>query len=241
MNIGRRNEFRGSELFWAHSVKELYVPAVQFFCKALSDRLLPPFSNLAEEADKFADEEFKRLGALPAFCESDGGDLAERAQDNAVVWYSSMAAVRQSVINLYAVGLRHLFEQQLFDLIRHVPLATRGRADYKKDLKALRENGVDFQRFKSWPILEELRLVCNAVKHAEGSATTQLKSKRPDLFIDPIMKGLPLFDRPGAVIQPLAGEDMYLREADIEKYAAAIEGFWDEVSQSLERMTVDAS
>jgi hypothetical protein len=209
---------------------------VQFFCKALFERLLPPFNNLNEEADKFADEEFRRLCALPAYYETDGGELAELAHDNAVSWYSSMATVRQSVINLYAVGLRHLFEQQLFDLVHHVPLACRERADYGKDCVALRENGIDIERFSSWPALEELRLVCNAVKHAEGSATFQLKELRPDIFAHEAMAGLPLLDRPGPVFQPLAGEDIFLREADIEKYASAIESFWNEISQHLEQM-----
>ena len=241
MSTAQTSEFQGSELFWAHSVKSLYVPTIRYFSKALSDRLLPVFNNLAEEAGRFEHEEYQRLGALPAFYESDGSELAERAHDNAVFWYSSMAAVKQSVINLYAVGLRHLFEQQLFDLVRHVPLASKDDADYKKDLEALCKNGVDVERFGSWQMLEELRLICNAVKHAEGSGTSQLRSLRPDLFVYPTMAGLSLFSRSVSVLQPLAGEDIYLREADIEKYALAIENFWDEVSQRLEQMAANVA
>src|SRR4030067_324726 len=111
MRTAQASEFQGSDVFCAHSVKSLYVPTIRYFSKALSDRLLPVFNNLAEEAGRFEHEEYQRLGALPAFYESDGSELAERAHDNAVFWYSSMAAVKQSVINLYAVGLRHLFEQ----------------------------------------------------------------------------------------------------------------------------------
>ena len=241
MSTAQTSEFQGSELFWAHSVKSLYVPTIRYFSKALSDRLLPVFNNLAEEAGRFEHEEYQRLGALPAFYESDGSELAERAHDNAVFWYSSMAAVKQSVINLYAVGLRHLFEQQLFDLVRHVPLASKDDADYKKDLEALCKNGVDVERFGSWQMLEELRLICNAVKHAEGSATFQLRSLRPDIFVDPTMADLLLFARAVSVLQPLAGEDIYLREVDIEKYALAIENFWNEVSQRLEQMAANVA
>lgn len=236
MSTALTSAFQGSEPFWAHSVKSLYVPAIQYFSKALSERLLPLLNNLAEEADRFEHEEYQRLGTLPAYYESDGGELAGRAHDNAVSWYSSMAAVKQSVINLYAVGLRHLFEQQLFDLVRHVPLSSRGNADYEKDLKALCKNGIDVEHFGSWRILDELRLICNAVKHAEGSATSQLRNLRPDLFVDSTMADLQLFACAGSVLQPLAGEDIYLREADIEKYALAIENFWNEVSQRLEQM-----
>ena len=43
-------------------------------------------------------------------------------------------------------------------------------------------------------------------------------------------------NRPVPVLQPLAGEDIYLREGDVEKYAATIENFWNEVSERLEQM-----
>ena len=101
--------FQRNELFWARSVKALYGPVVQYFSRALPERLLPPFSNLASEAERFAEAEFQRLGALPALYETDGSELAELANDNGVSWYASMAAVRQSVVNLHTVGLRHLF------------------------------------------------------------------------------------------------------------------------------------
>lgn len=236
MSTSQTSELEKNSLFWARSVKSLYIPPVHYFSKALSERVLPAFNNLASEADQFAKNEFRRLGALPGFYETDGSELAELANDNAVSWYSSMAAVRQSVINLHAVGLRHLFEQQLYDLVRHVPLASRSNAHYKKDLKSFHKNGVDVTTFNSWPALEELRLVCHAVKHAEGAAASQLKSVRPDLFVDPVVANLPFLNRPGSVLQPLAGEDIYLREADIEYYAVAIENFWNEFSQRLENM-----
>ena len=240
MNPASTSEFHPNEVFWAHSVQSLYVPGVQYFSKALFERLLPPFNNLAEEANKFSEEEYRRLGALPALNASDCGELAEMAHDSAASWCSSMAAVKQSVINLYAVGLRHLFEQQLFDFVRHVPLTSRNSADYEKDCAALRQNGIDVDRFKSWSALEELRLVCNAVKHAEGSATHQLENRRPDIFVPQATAGVLFVGRPGLVLQPLAGEDIYLREGDVEEYAATIERFWNEVSQRLEQMAATA-
>lgn len=235
------SKFQGSEIFWARYINNIYIPAVSYFGKVLSERLLPPFGNLIEEANNFAIEEMHRLTLLPPFCESDGGDVADIANDNALCWYSSMRALRQSIINLHAVGLRHLFEQQLFDIVHHVPLASGDNADYKKDLKALAYNGFDYQQFVSWPVIEELRLVCNAVKHAEGSASDQLKGLRPDLFTDPQMERVTLFNRPNLIVQPLAGEDIYLKETDIKKYADMIEMFWMEIGKRLEQLAVDKS
>ena len=233
----RSNGFQGSAQFWAESVKHLYVSSFRYFAAALSQRLLPPFSNLEAEAEQFAENEYARLGTVPSLQESDAADVADLANDNAVTWYISMAAVRQSVINLHAVGLRHLFEQQVFDLVLHVPLRAAATADIIKDLQALRDNGIHANEFESWQTLEELRLVCNVVKHAEGGAATRLRAIRPDLFVNPSVANLPFLTRPGSVFQPLAGEDIYVREADIERYADAVKSFWEQVSQALEQMS----
>jgi hypothetical protein len=236
MKTVQASGFQRNELFWARSVKALYAPVVQCFSRVLSERLLPPFSNLASDAERFAEEELQRLSALPVLYETDSSELAELANDNGVSWYASMVGVRQSVVNLHAVGLRHLFEQQLYDLVRRVPLASRSSATYEKDLKALCKSRIDVKNFNSWPTLEELRLACHAVKHGPGSAASQLKRLRSDLFVNPVVPTLSSLNRPGSVLQPLAGEDIYLRETDIEKYAAAIENFWNEVSERLEQM-----
>ena len=42
--------------------------------------------------------------------------------------------------------------------------------------------GISIEEFRSWNDLEELRLVCNAVKHAEGGSAKALEKIRPDLF-----------------------------------------------------------
>lgn len=236
MSTTPTNGFHGSERFWANTVKRLYVPAIRYFTKALPERLLPPFKNLKAEAEQCAEEEYQRLGNCASNGANDGAELAKMAEDEAINWYMSMMAVRQSVINLHAVGLRHLFEQQVFDLVYYVPLASRTKADFEEDMKAIRDNGVEIEHFQSWLILEELRHVCNAVKHAEGNSAATLKTLRPDLFIHPAVAGLPFLNRPGRVSQPLAGKDIYLCEAEIEKYAQAIVDFWGEFSQILERL-----
>ena len=44
--------------------------------------------------------------------------LAERAHDKGLVFYETMYGLRQSVLNLFAVGLFHRLEQELADLCR---------------------------------------------------------------------------------------------------------------------------
>lgn len=233
--------FVGQARFWADSVKSLYRSVVRMYSRALPERLLPAFSDLNAEADEFMKSEAKRLGALSIFAEDDGSGVWEQAHDDAVAWYTTMQGIRQGTINLHAVGLRHLFEQQLFDFGFYARLFERRRADYARDKEALEQNGIVVSEFKCWKDLEELRLLANAVKHAEGSAAENLRKIRPQLFIAPFAEEagtaeLASFLKAPVIRQPLAGDDLYVRESDISRYSAAVEGFWDQVSERLIEM-----
>jgi hypothetical protein len=236
--------FNGSERVCIETIKSSYIYSIQCFSKALRERILPPFNNLESEADKISKEEYERLCNLPSDGNSDLCDLADSANGKGQIWYSTMTGVRQSVINLYAVGLRHLFEQHLFDLLCILDVATRRKADYRKD-KDILDKAIKITNFRSWTSLEELRLVCNTVKHAEGDSSKDLKIKRPDLFLNPLLSGQ--FDGyPDVALwwdkmslrtvvrQPLMGENFYLQESDIKNYSIAIEDFWNELIEKLQ-------
>jgi hypothetical protein len=77
--------------------------------------------------------------------------------------------VRQSVINLYAVGLRHLYEQQFSYLVMRLLKDYQRQAYYKKDIKVLVDtNEIDIKSFRSWKKIEELGYVCNACEACRG-------------------------------------------------------------------------
>ena len=61
-----------------------------------------------------AEAEFDRLGSMPADPDVsiNLGDIAHWATEHGIEYYETMLAVRQGMVNLLAVGLHHLFEQQ---------------------------------------------------------------------------------------------------------------------------------
>ena len=229
MSVLKRNA-----IYWAGYCRDGYAPALQYFADALADRLLPQFSNLNNETERFAEEEYKRLGSLPGDPEIDMADIAEQATDLAVSWYLSMTAVRQSIINLFAIGLRHLFEQQVFDFVSHAHISNAVNADFHRDIGSLTVDGIDVKQFQSWSRLEELRLVCNTVKHAEGGSARELKALRPEFFQSPGESALSILTGPGPVRQPMAGEDVFLAVEDIHTYCEAARHFWNELAEKLE-------
>lgn len=90
--------------------------------------------------------------------------------------------------------------------------------------------GIDATRLQSWSKVDELRLVANSIKHAEGSAVEQLRRRHADLFEHPDLKenDLSSFASSPAVYLPLAGQDIYLTVGDLRDYQTAIVSFWQE-------------
>ena len=88
---------------------EHHVPQIEAFQTNAFERVDAAFRGIEAEADARAEAEFERLGSLPADPDSwtDMGDLADLATEHGIAYYETMAAIRQSVVNLLAVGLHH--------------------------------------------------------------------------------------------------------------------------------------
>lgn len=205
---------------WGSHIIQSFFPPVCYFSKVFSERFLSAFNDLNTEAELTC-QHYE----------------SEHAWDEALVEYTSVCNVRQSMINLHAVGLRHLFEQQFCWLVSRLLEERQREANYKVDEKVLIDIGeINIESFHSWKKLKELEYVCNAVKHAEGYSAKNLEKVRPDLFKNPILLGLPDINFSGKrllIRQPLAGYDIYLQETDIKQYALAIEDFWNEFIEKL--------
>jgi predicted RNase H-like HicB family nuclease len=201
---------------WGSHIIQSFFPPVRYLSKVFSERFLPSFNDLNTEAE--------------LTCQS-------YESEHAIVEYISLYDVRQGMINLHAVGLRHLFEQQFCYLVSRLLDERNREANYKKDEKILVQIGeINIESFRSWNKLKELECVCNAVKHAEGYSARKLEGIRPDLFKNPILFEFPNinFGRERLPIhRPLEGDDIYLQETDIKQYALAIEDFWNEFIEKL--------
>ena len=176
-------------LWVANAIPRIYLPPVEAYRTTALTKIFPVFDNLEPEAEAITEAEFERLcaqGAGPDF-HGDLSDLAERATESGQEYGETLLAIRQSVLNLLAAGLYHLFEQQQKGLF-HQTVASRAGTDFSwKALdNSLAASGVDRGRLPGAASLEELRLAANAIKHgakdAAGNAAGKLAAVRPDLF-----------------------------------------------------------
>ena len=234
--------FRGmfrSGSFWADYFDSIFIPDIDAYASCLIKRLLPSFENLDNEANRIEQKEYERLCSSWGHDEYvDSASLAERAMNKAIAYMQTISGIQQGLINLFGAGLYHLFEQQLLFYHRRellIPTEENRLAFLKgsKTHELLAANGIDITFFTSWARLDELRLLANAVKHADGQSCAQLRVQRPDLFCSPISveTGFP-FVR-SVVYQPLAGEGIYLNEVEFKRYVEDVKAFWSELGQRL--------
>jgi hypothetical protein len=86
-----------NQRFWAGQFDRVFVPQIRALVDTLRDRLLPAFDNLEAEAERKSDEEYERLGSLPASEDVDMADLAETAMETGVAHYQMMSGLRQGL------------------------------------------------------------------------------------------------------------------------------------------------
>lgn len=217
---------------------------VTIFVENVQGRLLPTFHDIESEAEKVQEQEWNRLCSSCSSPDIDPADLAEKARDAGIDYYMMVSGVKQSILNVSATSLYHLFEQQLLFFLRREILhpSEENNIDLIRisifEERCLQHN-IDVEKFSSWQTINEMRLVANTVKHAEGKSAIDLRKIRPDLFRNPILEtfGPKLSGNFRRLYMPLAGEDLYLSIEDLKKYGEAIGRFWDEMISAMYERT----
>ncbi len=233
--------------FWNRHFQDAYIPHVNLFCDILVERVLPLFDKIDEEAEEAASARFDKLEHdFPP--DADIGAYAEAAIEFMSDYGIALYSVYQTLLNASLTVLYHIFEQQLLAYHRRQLLPLK-EEDNSKKLKfrivqqLLKDGGVDITSFKSWKQIEELNLIANATKHAEGPSAEKLRKVRPELFTPNYIYNNPdlqwLASSSPSLYMPLAGDDLYVTVEDIRMYQQALVDFWAELGEAI--MTADKS
>lgn len=185
-------------------------------------------------------EAYDDLMAQPADYDyaGDGSDEAEAANDIGLSFYEDISKMYQATLNLFSAGLFHVVEQQLADLTRDGAIEKKASETPLKEVIEWYKRGfqLDLTQFSEWSVIDELRLVANSTKHAEGSAAKQLRTKRPDVFVYPSLRK----DDPTTLAMhtplslPLGGDGLYVTGDDFRKYHKAVLDLFDWLRQYFE-------
>jgi hypothetical protein len=213
---------------------DLFSSQIDFFLKGIQERMLPAFDDIESDAEAFEKREFERLSEVVHPEMMDEADLAEIVRDMAVDYYVSFRDVFQGMHNLLAVGIFHLFEQQVCSFNRAFqdpsrPSLSKIKGEGLKYFEGLMSAlGADVKSLTGWSEIKELELIANASKHGDGRSARKLREVRPELFEIPRIGITPDPDVP--LGHPLSGQGIFVQKTDLERYANAIKVFWNELS-----------
>lgn len=221
-----------------------FVQQIDYLARSLSEKVLPAFNDIEEEAHNTQREAYERLSKISDPEWVDPAKIADTAYHAGVNFYIMAQGIVQGIKNMFCAGLYHLFEQQLLKFHRR-ELLYRPEEDNIKLMtveearnRLFEGYGIDITTFSSWGKIVELKLVANCTKHADGPSCEKLKERRTDLFTPPSMRddtGKWPLSFVGQVFQPLAGEDLYIGLDEFREYVAAVGAFWHEFGEAFDR------
>ncbi len=237
-------------VYLALQLRHRVIQPILAFREYIFRDVLPHFADLKIRAYQISREQYDHAVSQPATEDFDGdlSTFAEDAHDYALGWYQMMKSLRQTMLNLLAAGLFHLTEQQLAQLSNAAGFEGRMPKEakleelvrwYKSTLR------LDLRDLTSWPIIDELRLVANTAKHAEGKSSRELRKQRPGVFIDPSLSGtfaesaIEEYLVHRSVSAPMAGEDLFVTESLLTEYAKGVESLFREIQMYLEEHVDD--
>jgi hypothetical protein len=152
--------------FWDRIFNQNYIPQYEILQSTLKERLLPTFANIEKEAEEKTESEWERFGHENFPDHIDSSDIAEWAQDAGIDHYMNMRSMKQALVNMFAMTLYHVFEQQLMEFHRREILCFTKANDKKYFnqtclISHLKESDVDIESFDSWKTINELRNLAN--------------------------------------------------------------------------------
>ena len=229
--------------FWISAFQTKFVPQLNAIVNVLEKRMLPNLEKekIGEEADRIAEEDWKQfISSISVTGDEDPAYFADRAQNAGIAHYTMMYSIRQGMLNLFAAALYHAFEQQAMFFHRKNVLDLDEENDPRKFKLPLfqsriKEYGIDIKNFVSWSKIDELRLVANTVKHAEGNSSHKLREIRPDLLSHPRLSQDPFLSQGFySAFQPLVGDDLSVSLQDVKDYRDHLVRFWQELADVMQ-------
>lgn len=224
----------GRAKLWARYIKVIFIKRIEDYSELLNRRILPSFNDIEKEAVKIEERVFEEMST--SYNEyMDLSEAADTATEDAVDYYVTQKDLRQGILNMFAIALYHLFEQQCILFLRRELLSVNERNNnklmkFKEFESRLKKYGIKVRDFKSYKKVEELQLVANVTKHAEGRSSKKLELMRPDLFENPNCSFNDTYNLKNniTIYEPLFGQDLYTSSNDLNSYAKSIKDFWTE-------------
>ncbi len=204
------------------------------------EKLLPVFKDIESEANKLSNDFYDNFMNQPAHDGYiDPSSIAEQALEIAIEHYSYLDRGKYNLTATWHAALYQLWEQQLrlflFREMSHVD-----KLEFKTFCTNIAEikkkfafHNVDVETLVCWSKINELRLLCNVIKHGPGDSAEKLLKINPSLF----RKESALFEKEKGIDYmetyktTLLEETLNIDETTLQQYKEALLSFWDEIPE----------
>jgi hypothetical protein len=227
-----------SQLYLHDSLRKFYISEIETFIHVFNLKLFPAFSNIDQEAEQLGQDYFEEVMNSPGDGSIDPATLAELAMDKAISHYSDLSLVKYEFTAISTATLYLIWEQQvrrfLFKEMSHV--CEIKYSEFCTGIKQVKEkfkkHNVDIEKLNSWPRLNELRLLCNVIKHGDGDSAKELLKINKDLFKPQYYKDV--YRR--NLDTTLLDEALQLNQYLFNNFGENIMTFWNELPErSMEK------
>lgn len=223
-----------SQLYLHSQRRELLKSEISAFNRVFNQRLFPTFENIEEEADKYSERIYEELGQQPGDGSIDMSDIAEFALDKGITFYDELSFVKYSFTAMAIASLYHLWEQQVRKFL-YDEMKQSFRINFTgfckggiKDIKLhLRSYGIELEKLESWNMLNELRLMCNVIKHGDGKSAKELAQINKSLLVNPRR----MFSDSTPLDTTLLEERLNVTLDLFNSYSEKLLQFWDEMPE----------
>ena len=204
--------------------REYTIGRLLAYQQGVSNRVFRAFDGLDQEAERLGKQLWDKAMSQPGDGSEDPSAIADHVTNQAAEFLITMEWLKQQTINNSTAGLYHLWEKDLKSfLVKTVVRFGSANekklegADFKALVKILSKYKYDFAVQHHYGMIDELRLVSNAVKHGPGDGLSELISRRPDLFHKNYFTGEVDHDV----------ENLEITEDQFNEFAHVITEFWE--------------
>lgn len=239
--IGWRNMNNGgmylrSQLYLWEPYRESLKNEIRFFTKIYFDKIRPAFSNIDAEAEEYKE---KLLANFNRNYDSDYPDfndyisIIEQTHEITGEYWLNLDLMKHNSLLMWIAMLYQYWEQQMRRFL-HNEMKKYFKIEFAKFCVRIEEikkcfsfHGIDIESLQSWDKVNELRLLCNVIKHGDGSAAKKLYKIRPDLFKSEDTDMLRLYKT------TLLDHVIQVTEEDLQSYSDALIELWDQFPERM--------
>ena len=229
-----------SQLYLWEKLRQKYIEDLTFIKEMFIKRIQPIFANAEKEAISYRNNLWKEIekSVSPEEGYSDLSGYADFVQEEAGEKYEMLSLMHYRNIGMWIECLCQVWEQQLYSFIIHEAKQegiVYDPSDMKKGFPFVKEvfgmHQQVFDQMSSWDVINEMRLLVNVLKHAEGDSERKLRDLKPEYFTHDICGQK--YDLMSRYHTSLLDSTLAIHEQDFIRYYEALIQFWKDLPERM--------